>query len=638
MAAASPGQPSPIVGLRREREVLAVALETGRHVVIEGPPGTGKSTLLRDIARQAGRDVVFVEGNAELTPARLIGQYDPAQVLAGGYVPASFSDGPLLRAMRAGALLYVEEFNRVPEETLNVLITVLTESEITVPRLGTVRAGEGFRLVTAMNPFDAIGTARVSQAIADRICRVVLGYQDAAAERQITHMVTGTNGQVVDFAVTLTRATRQHRDVSMGSSVRGSIDLVLLLTGLARLRGEIGLARTTARDAAYAALSGRIRIADGCDRTPESVLDELLAELWPADTPQPLLTGADQASAGDGDGPPGGQGKADCLPPPTAGDFFQHPRSATAARRDRARSSTARRTLGRAELAAMHPSFAAVSPALGQLDEEAFSRALAAGPEDALTFLADLSHATDRELRAAAHRLAARVFFRLGRAARQPSRGVQRLGAGTADGDLDLERTIDRWSGPWPPAADELVTRGWQARRRAMCLLIDASGSMSGLAVAIAAVAGASVVLAAGRLSPAILAFSQDVTVLQAQGAHRPPGELVTDLVRLRGHGVTNLAGGLRAASAQLATAPAEERVALLLSDCLPTTGGDPAQALGGISRLHVLCPLPSAESELAAAALARRGGGMSLPLRQLADVAPALTRLLSSPTQSLAS
>jgi magnesium chelatase subunit D len=378
VAAASPGQPSPIVGLRREREVLAVALETGRHVVIEGPPGTGKSTLLRDIARQAGRDVVFVEGNAELTPARLIGQYDPAQVLAEGYVPASFSDGPLLRAMRAGALLYVEEFNRVPEETLNVLITVLTEREITVPRLGTVRAAEGFRLVAAMNPFDAIGTARVSQAIADRICRVVLGYQDAAAEQQITRMVTGTNGQVVDFAVTLTRATRQHRDVHMGSSVRGSIDMVLLLTGLARLRGEISLARATARDAAYAALSGRIRIADGSDRTPESVLDELLAELWPADTPEPRLTGADRGDAGD-DGPSGGQGKADCLPPATAGDFFQHSRSAPAGRRDRARSS-ARRTLSRTELAAMYPSFAAVSPGLGQLDEDAFTRALASGP------------------------------------------------------------------------------------------------------------------------------------------------------------------------------------------------------------------------------------------------------------------
>ena len=539
--------------------------------------------------------------------------------------------------MRAGALLYVEEFNRIPEETLNVLITVLTESEITVPRLGAVRAGEGFRLVAAMNPFDAIGTARVSQAIADRICRVVLGYQDAPAERQITRMATGTNGQVVDFAVTLTRATRQHRDVHMGSSVRGSIDLVLLLTGLARLRGETSLARPTARDAAYAALSGRIRIADGCDRTPESVLDELLAELWPADTPQPELTDG-RGGAGDDRAPSDGQGKADRLPPTAAGDFFQRPLSAPARRRDRARSSAVR-TVSRAELAAMYPSFTAVSPTLGQLDEEAFTRALAAGPEDAATLLADLSHATDRELRAAAHRLAARVFFRLGRAARQPSAGVQRLGAGTADGDLDLERTIDRWSGSWPPAADELVTRGWQARRRAVCLLIDASGSMSGLAVAIAAVAGASAVLAAGRrLSPAILVFSQDITVLQAQGTHRPPGELVTELVQLRGHGVTNLAGALRAASAELATAPAEERVALLLSDCLPTTGGDPAQALGGISRLHVLCPLPSAESELAAATLARRGNGMSVPLRRLADVAPALTRLLSAETQSIAS
>jgi MoxR-like ATPase len=58
--------------------VLTVALDTGRHVVIEGPPGTGKSTLLRDIARHAGKAVVFAEGNAELTPGRLIGQYDPA--------------------------------------------------------------------------------------------------------------------------------------------------------------------------------------------------------------------------------------------------------------------------------------------------------------------------------------------------------------------------------------------------------------------------------------------------------------------------------------------------------------------------------------------------------------------------------
>ena len=79
----------------------------------------------------------------------------------------------------------------------------------------------------------------------------------------------------------LVRATREHPDLRMGSSVRGAIDLVLLLDGLlpsgaARCRAG---ARETARDAAHAALSGRIRIADGVERTPEAVLDDLL-DVW----------------------------------------------------------------------------------------------------------------------------------------------------------------------------------------------------------------------------------------------------------------------------------------------------------------------------------------------------------------------
>jgi gas vesicle protein GvpN len=650
--------PPPVVGLRREREVLTVALQAGRHVVIEGPPGTGKSTLLRDIARQAGQQVVFAEGNAELTPARLVGQYDPAQVLAEGYITASFTDGPLLQAMRGGALLYLEEFNRIPEETLNVLITVLTEGEIAVPRLGLVRADPDFRLIAAMNPFDAIGTARVSQAIADRICRVVLGYQDAAAERAITTAVTGHDGRVAAFAVALTRATRDHRDVRMGASVRGAIDLVLLLTGLTRLREETAITRATARDAACAALSGRIRMADGCDRSPESVLDDLLDDLWPAAGPDAPAAGAPGDTApgaevpggepGGGDGaapgraaagagPRDGRGKASGPPPPGAGGPSGGSRSSL--RRDRARGP-ARRTISRADLAAAHAGFGEVSPQVGRLDSEALARLLAADPDAAATLLADLALATDRELRAAARRLAARVFVRLGAAGGAPSRGTRRLGPSPrGDGDLDLDRTLDRLSGSWPPGPDALVTRSWVARRRALCLLVDTSGSMTGLAVAIAAVAAAGVVLAGDRqLDPAVLAFGGGVTVLQAGTAPRDPEALVGDLVGLRGHGMTDLAGALRAAARQLSQAAAGQRVAILLSDCLRTAGDDPAAALTGIDRLHVLCPLPgmgpaqAAESERAAAALARRGGGLSQPVRRLAEVGPALTRALALP------
>ncbi len=176
---------SVVVGRRRELELLVAALAADRHVLLEGPPGTGKSTVLRSLADASGAEFVFVEGNAELTPSRLIGHFDPAQVLADGYSPDAFVDGPLMPALRDGALLYVEEINRVPEETLNVLITVMSEGELHVPRLGRVGAADGFRLVAAMNPFDAVGTARISSAIYDRMCRVTMGYQDADTETRI---------------------------------------------------------------------------------------------------------------------------------------------------------------------------------------------------------------------------------------------------------------------------------------------------------------------------------------------------------------------------------------------------------------------------------------------------------------------
>ncbi len=272
-----PPRVSPVV-LDREREfeLLVAALDAGAHVVLEGPPGTGKSTLLRAVS--GSRDVPFflVEGNAELTPARLVGHFDPAQVLAKGYRSDIFVDGPLVEALRAGGLLYVEEINRVPEETLNVLITVMSEGELNVPRLGLVHAGPGFRLVAAMNPFDAVGTARISSAIYDRTCRIAMGYQSAPTEAGIVALRdSGVDAEWRSSVVELVRRTRAHPDVRIGSSVRGAIDLVGIAGRLGTARGVPATEWHAGLDAALVALSGRIRMLESSTRPPEDVVREL---------------------------------------------------------------------------------------------------------------------------------------------------------------------------------------------------------------------------------------------------------------------------------------------------------------------------------------------------------------------------
>jgi Mg-chelatase subunit ChlD/energy-coupling factor transporter ATP-binding protein EcfA2 len=619
-----------VVGMQREAELIAVALATGRHLVLEGPPGTGKSTLLRTISHAAGVSLHFVEGNAELTPSRLVGHHDPALVIRSGYQPEAFIPGPLVEAVQGGGLLYLEELNRIPEESLNVLITALAEGEVHVPRVGRIPAHPNFRLVAAMNPADSIGTTRVAQAVYDRLCRVAIGYQDEPHECEIVQSATQIDARSANtlISVLTVRGSRSHRDLRSGSSVRGSIDFALLTEGLLELRhpGKLLDPHNDTQlllDAATTALSGRIRVDEGSDRSAEDIVAELLSEAI-AEWSRRLHVAptADQETDpgkanGSGPPPPGGGGRGRIL----TGDEAR-----------KAVTEAGRQTSGRNELS-RNDQFNKISPDVGQLDQSAIEDMFEHDPDTALELLVTAANATDRTLRSAARRLAVQLVVRVARDNRRPIRGVQRLQSrvGQHGGDLDLDATLARTDGLLPTSGEELVTRNWVAARRAVCLLVDRSGSMGGHQVAMAAMGAAGVLLAGDdRTETSVIAFNRDSIVLQHQGQPRHVGSVVDDLLTLRGKGETDLSLALRGARRELDRTHARERIAILLSDAKHTAGQLPELALRGIDRLHVIGTTDDTESQERGNAIASAARGRYLCVTSVVQLPAALNTLLN--------
>ena len=247
------------------------------------------------------------------------------------------------------------------------------------------------------------------------------------------------------------------------------------------------------------------------------------------------------------------------------------------------RVTTSRRDLGR------HPRFAKISPSVGQLDEDAAAQHMRDDPDDALALLVEMTGATDEALRELARRLAARVLVDVARAGIARRRGVGRLElqrASTTDGDVDVDashegigaaRAEQRRAG-----LDDLTVRSWRRPTTAVTLVVDRSGSMTGARLAAAAVAAATVVLRHPD-DCSVITFSDDVVVLRSQDEIRSAEAVVGDLLRLRGHGTTDVALALRAARGQLDRTRAGRRVAVVLSDCRSTVGDDATDAAAAL-------------------------------------------------------
>lgn len=219
-------------------------------------------------------------------------------------------------------------------------------------------------------------------------------------------------------------------------------------------------------------------------------------------------------------------------------------------------------------------------------------------PDEALGLLADLTGATDPRLRELARRLAGRLMLDIGRRSPSRRRGVGRLvrrQLRSGGGDLDVDASIEALAGRPPHTRvidpESLQVRDWTAPQTALCLLVDRSGSMGGRPLATSAVAAASVALRTPD-DYSVIAFGSDVVVAKSQDAAKTADTVVNDVLTLRGHGTTDLAGALQAASRQLARSRAGRRVTILLSDCRPTVDGDVLAAAAALEELLIIAPV----------------------------------------------
>ncbi len=263
-----------IVGRENVLKKLLAAKLAGKHVLLEGDVGTGKTTLAKAVASYFYQKVYRVDGDERYSASRLVGYFDPPMVLKKGYSWETFIEGPLTSAMKNGQVLFINELNRMPEGTQNVLLSAMDEKILHVPRLGTVEAEKGFQIIATMNPQEYIATTPLGEALRDRFTWIRIDYQDLEEEKEIVKVRTGIqNNLIIDLAVKITRKTREWKDFKKGASIRGAIDLALLINQMDHLNNKDWV------EAGVMALGSKVEITEECERSVEDSLKDLIWEI-----------------------------------------------------------------------------------------------------------------------------------------------------------------------------------------------------------------------------------------------------------------------------------------------------------------------------------------------------------------------
>jgi MoxR-like ATPase len=165
-----------VIGMRAEVRACLIALLTGGHVLLEGPPGVAKTLLVRTLASALGGDFGRVQFTPDLMPSDVTG----TSVFRPGDGSFQFRPGPIF-----AQLLLCDEINRAPAKTQAALLEAMQEGSVTVD--GTSHTlPKPFTVFATMNPLEHEGTYPLPEAQLDRfLFKVLVGYPTAELESQL---------------------------------------------------------------------------------------------------------------------------------------------------------------------------------------------------------------------------------------------------------------------------------------------------------------------------------------------------------------------------------------------------------------------------------------------------------------------
>jgi len=286
-----------IIGKRETIELAVVCLLCQGHLLIEDIPGVGKTMLARSLARS----IEGTFGRIQFTPDMLPSDITGVSIFNQATREFEFRAGPIM-----ADIVLADEINRATPKTQSALLEAMQEKTVTVDGI-THQLPELFMVIATQNPIEHEGTFRLPEAQLDRfLMRVRLGYPlakdelDILDKQQFLHPIDDLKSvfsvkdvfetqqglksvhiapPVKRYIVELVQRTREHEDVYLGASPRGSLGLFRAGQALAAIQGRDYVTPDDIKYLADPILGHRLILAPGArlqNKNENNILDELL--------------------------------------------------------------------------------------------------------------------------------------------------------------------------------------------------------------------------------------------------------------------------------------------------------------------------------------------------------------------------